>query len=131
VLRNSHLNCRRSCPYQISLRTDGRTTTKTIFFPKGERGGVEFALYVCFYCKFSCTNYLKSLKCGSLKFMTPTGTSRDPLAAVDVHIIVSPSSLTVCVRFSLTLLCHSCCLVKHFYLFTFFLLHHCCSFGFL
>ena len=107
VLEDSHLNCRRSCPYQSSLRTDGRTLPKRFSAQKErERWYGEFALYVCFHCKFSCTSYLKSLKCMCFMSMTPSGTFHDPLAAVDLHVIVGPSSLTVCVSFSLTLLCH-------------------------
>lgn len=84
VLKNSHLNCKRNCPHQISLRTDDRTIPTPFSSPKGETGGVEFGLYVCYNSKCSCTNYLNSLTSEKCKSMIPTGTSRDLLATIHI-----------------------------------------------
>lgn len=57
VLEDSHLNCRRSCPYQSSLRTDGRTLPKR-FSAQKER---EVVWRVCFICPLSLQIFMYKL----------------------------------------------------------------------
>ena len=66
----------------------------------------DILLEVFFYYKFSCTNYhFKSLKCVSFQPRLPPVTSPDPFSVIDVHILGN-TSITLCVHFIFSFLCH-------------------------